>query len=203
MLTFTLFFLVVTTLFPDNSAGFPVPDTGITKCIDDQGAQIPCPKAGSPFYGQDANYGPGTMSFVNNGDGTITDTNTSLMWELKSKADGVTDVNNPNDSDNTYQWDSLPQNFISKLNQIRYAGYNDWRLPSTRELASILDLSKPEPGPVIDLSFFLHCAQGGFWSSNIDAADVSKAWVIYFNTAMDDTQKKTSSFFVRAVRGVY
>lgn len=200
---YTLSLLVIVTLFSDDSAAFPVPDTGVTQCYNDSGTQIPCPTEGNQFYGQDANYGPGTMSFVNNGDGTVTDNSTSLMWEMKNKADGIADVNNPNDSDNTYQWDSLPQEFIAKLNQIRYAGYNDWRLPSARELASILDLSKAAPGPMVDLSFFSHCAQGGYWSSDLKAGDTTKAWVIYFDTALDGTPAKTESFSARAVRGGY
>ncbi|MBF0259836.1 MAG: hypothetical protein HQK62_13570 [Desulfamplus sp.] len=34
---------------------YRVPDTGITKCYDNS-REIPCPKQGQPFYGQDAQY---------------------------------------------------------------------------------------------------------------------------------------------------
>jgi len=202
-LAFAGFFLIGLTLYADISVGFPVPDTGVTECYDDLGNQITCPVEGNPFYGQDANYGPGIMSFVNNGDGTVTDNNTSLMWETKGGSDGISNVNNPNDIDNIYQWNSLSQDFISKLNQLKYGGYDDWRLPSAKELVSILDFSKPVPGPTVDLSYFTYCARGGYWSSDLDAVDAGMAWVVYFDTGLDDTQAKTSSFSARAVRAGY
>ncbi len=40
--------------------------------------------------------------FVDNGDGTICDHQTGLMWEKKDAADGVVDLNNPHDVDNLY-----------------------------------------------------------------------------------------------------
>ena len=42
--------------------------------------------------------------FIDNGNGTITDTRTRLTWEKKNGADGVADPGNPHDVDNTYTW---------------------------------------------------------------------------------------------------
>src|SRR6266446_8828956 len=42
--------------------------------------------------------------FVDNGDGTVTDNQTGLMWEKKENLDGTTDVSNQHDADNPYQW---------------------------------------------------------------------------------------------------
>ena len=42
--------------------------------------------------------------FVDNGDGTITDRQTCLVWEKKNDAGGGANVANPHDVDNTYTW---------------------------------------------------------------------------------------------------
>jgi len=51
-------FTLQTSLF-----AFPIPDTGQTKCYDNE-KEIPCPKEGEPFYGQDANYTINPMSYT-------------------------------------------------------------------------------------------------------------------------------------------
>ena len=111
--------------------GYTIPDTGVTYCVDNSGSQIACPQASAPYYGQDAQYGPGAMSFSVNGNGTATDNNTGLMWEIKDAADGATDSLNPNDADNTYTWSDI-QIFVDKLNAISHAGYTDWRIPTPK-----------------------------------------------------------------------
>ena len=58
------------------SEAFNLPDTGQTKCYDSAGAEIPC--AGT---GQDGAYTINPMSFTDNDNGTVTDNNTSLMWQ--------------------------------------------------------------------------------------------------------------------------
>lgn len=46
----------------------------------------------------------GEGRFIDNGDGTITDRRTNLMWEKKVKLDGSDDLANPHDADNEYVW---------------------------------------------------------------------------------------------------
>src|SRR5262249_57053434 len=68
--------------------------TGQTQCWDTTGTVIPC--AGT---GQDGELQKGlARAYVDNGDGTITDTKTGLMWEKQSD-DGTL-----NDKDNVYTW---------------------------------------------------------------------------------------------------
>src|SRR5262245_27270599 len=42
--------------------------------------------------------------FVDNGDGTVTDQTTGLVWENKENQDGIADFADPHDADNTYTW---------------------------------------------------------------------------------------------------
>lgn len=74
--------------FRCNSAlAYRLPDSGQTKCYDILGSEIvPCPAPGQSYYGQDGNYRGPQMAFEDNGDGTVTDLNTGLMWEKRVTA---------------------------------------------------------------------------------------------------------------------
>ena len=113
-------------------AGLPgLPDTGQTICHDDQGAPIDC--ASDTCAGQDAFNATGCPPegrFVDNGDGTLTDTCTGLMWE-KDAGNGGNDL----------AWCAA----LAYCDGLELAGYEDWRLPSIRELHSIVDYGRLEP----------------------------------------------------------
>jgi Protein of unknown function (DUF1566)/Viral BACON domain len=195
----------------------PVPDTGQTKCYDVAGNVITCPSPGQALYGQDGNYSIYPMSFTKlDGSGNalpdsatswvmVKDNVTGLVWEMKNSKDGKTDYNNPHDADNTYTWyDSNPatnggnagtpgagtdtEDFIKALNDARYGGYSDWRMPTIKELAYIVNYSIPYPGPTIDTGYFPNTAASWYWSSTTYA----------YNTY---NYNKFDSNYVRAVRG--
>ncbi len=71
------------------------------------------------------NQGYGKNHFVNNNDGTITDTATGLMWQTV-------------DSDKGMNW----QDALTYSNNLTLGGYDDWRLPNAKELQSIVDYSR-------------------------------------------------------------
>ncbi len=125
-----------------------LPDTGQTKCYDDT-QEISCPQPGGPFYGQDAQYVTNPQSYTKldaNGndlpDGTpwpwvmVRDNVTGLIWEVKTDDDSI------HDKDNTYTWERA-MDFGTTLNAVQFGGCSDWRLPTAKELASIVDSSVP------------------------------------------------------------
>ena len=63
--------------------------------------------------------------FVDNGDGTITDRATGLMWEQKGSK-----------RETSYYY---VKKYVKKLNKKKFAGYSDWRLPTIEELYSLLE----------------------------------------------------------------
>ncbi len=74
------------------------------------------------------NTGYGQNSFVDNGDGTITDRATGLMWAQNDSGAGL-------DWEEALVW-------VETRNASSYLGYNDWRLPNAKELQSIVDYSR-------------------------------------------------------------
>ena len=66
---------------------YKVVDTGQMKCYNNS-AEITTPSPGQSFYGQDANYTGNTPSYTDNGDGTVSDLVTGLMWQKSPDMDG-------------------------------------------------------------------------------------------------------------------
>lgn len=84
--------------------------------------------------------------FVDNGDGTLTDRTTGLMWRKDS-------------SPRLYQY-LWAEKYIAEMNDEKFAGYDDWRIPTLEELCSLLEQKKNEKGlhmsPLFDDTQSLH-----------------------------------------------
>jgi len=148
-----------------------------------------------------------TLSYTDNGDGTITDNNTGLTWEKKSD-DGTI-----HDKDTSYSWENAFAVHVAGLNTANFAGHNDWRLPNVKELQSIVNYQVPFPGPVVSSAFNTGCTPGAtvlagsccgatdYWSSTTDAFDSDFAWTVIFHFGEVDQEGKNQISHVRAVRG--
>ena len=120
-------------------------------------------------------------AYVDNGDGTVTDTSTSLMWQ---KATSYT------------YWEQA----LSYCENLSLAGYNDWRLPTIKELQSLVDYSRVHPA--INTTFFPDTISSVYWSSTSSEDYPYSAWEIDFSGGyVWITQKDHIAFYVRAVRG--
>ena len=122
---------------------YPIVDTGQDKTYDNTSEIIP-PAEGEAFFGQDAQIDGNQPSYVDNGDGTVTDLVTGLMWQ---------------------QGDSGKMTYseaVAMADSFALAGYTDWRLPTIKELYSLIDFSgedvSPEASaannPFIDTAYF-------------------------------------------------
>jgi uncharacterized protein DUF1566/type IX secretion system substrate protein len=98
---------------------YPIVETGVYDFYNNS-AIISAPLEGQPFYGQDATYTGSQPSYTDNGDGTIIDNVTGLMWEQ--------------DMGNTITYDEA---FI-KAGTSSLGGYSDWRVPTIKELYSLI-----------------------------------------------------------------
>ncbi|WP_027185371.1 DUF1566 domain-containing protein [Desulfovibrio inopinatus] len=158
-----------------------LPDTGVTKCYNGD-SQISCPSQGEAFYGQDAQYNPVAQqqSFTDNGDGTVTDNITGLVWAQDDDGEGHT-------------WYEA----VEYCDALTLGGFSDWRLPTTNEFINLADFSRYSP-PVPPYFYF---TTGWYWTSNSVASDDSLAWKIGFNATLDQHHtSKTSYYRIRCVR---
>ena len=80
LFTLSLLSLIAAPLHAQDSLPYEIVDTGQILFYNNS-AEITEPAAGSNFYGQDAHYDENQPAYQNNGDGTITDLNTGLMWQ--------------------------------------------------------------------------------------------------------------------------
>ena len=99
----------------------PVVDTGQRRCYGN-GPEIAYPQAGGAYHGQDGQYAGNTPTYKDNGDGTVTDRVTGLMWQ---KTPDV--VKRTQDDAETH------------ARRLKLAGRDDWRLPTIKELFSLAD----------------------------------------------------------------
>ncbi|MFP4446127.1 MAG: DUF1566 domain-containing protein [Desulfosudaceae bacterium] len=130
--------------------------------------------------------------FTDNGDDTVTDHDTGLMW-AKYTAD--TDDDGDVDSNDQVNW----QDALDWCENLSLAGYDDWRLPTKKELRSIVDYDTSEPA--IDTTYFPNTMSWIYWTSTTDAYNRDNAWLVYFSVGYDGNNLKSNTYYVRAVRG--
>ena len=159
---------------------YHLPDTGQTKCYDNSG-EIACPKPGESFYGQDGNYKGAQPAYKDNGDDTVTDLNTFLMWQQDD--DGV-----------QRDWQSA----MDYCGSLQLAGYADWRLPSDVELMSIVIYGNYNPA--INTEYFPNCRSSYYWSGSTYAYNQPYAWDVDFSGGSVYYDGKTNDYYVRCVR---
>jgi len=133
----------------------------------------------------------GVNEFVENGDGTVTDKATGLMWEQSDSGSGM-------------NWEDA----LIYAEKATTGDYDDWRLPNIKELQSIVDYNRSPSasnsenmGPAIDINYFnisqlesdttkTNPDYGYFWSSTSayfggDSTEYYYAWYVAFGTAVD------------------
>ena len=109
--------------------GYPIVDTGQVRCYDSRN-ETRYPEPNQPFFGQDAQYAGNRPSYKGNGDGTVTDLNTGLMWQADPGAKMTF------------------RQALAGASKCRLAGHRDWRLPTIKELYSLILFSGTDPDPM-------------------------------------------------------
>jgi hypothetical protein len=132
-------------LFPVTLAqAYTVVDTGQTKCYDNH-IEIDAPSAGEVFYGQDAQHDGSQPSYTLSNDGlTVYDNHTRLTWQKSPDMDGDGDI----DADDKLSY-SEAMAYADHLNTLSFGGYTDWRLPTIKELYSLIGFNGTDPSGAI------------------------------------------------------
>jgi hypothetical protein len=165
------------------------------------------------------NCPPPGPRFIDNANGTVTDTRTGLMWEKKSADSGI------HDQDATYTWSTgsgtpdgtVFSSFLPVLNEAPcFAGHCDWRLPTLTELQSLADYARF--APAVDPIFNTACAPSCtvltcsctdfsgiyYWSSTPEAdtsSSPANAWGVEFDFGTVNRINEALPAHARAVRG--
>ena len=124
---------------------------------------------GEDYYGQDGHYHSemNQPDLVVNGDGTVTDNLTQLMWtRCAAGQNQLSCSGNP-----TY---INHDDAIIYCQDLDFAGYDDWSLPSVVEMIHVANYSIDNS--VLDPVIFPNVPGEYFWTSDVYADDSSQAW---------------------------
>ena len=151
-------------------------------------APAPVPKTGeiiSYAPGDDGDLQAGVEwpvpRFIDNGNGTVTDRLTMLMWTQNTHA--IADTT----------WSAG----VQACNDLVFAGYDDWRMPNIREIASLFDfgtMDLPAGHPFIDPGLMK-------WTSNTVHGNPYDAWGLQEVLHYNNYRKDTAILSVWPVRG--
>ncbi|MEO5330685.1 MAG: DUF1566 domain-containing protein [Magnetococcus sp. YQC-5] len=130
--------------------------------------------------------------FKDNGNGTVTDNLTGLIW-----------LKNAN-CFNEQTWD----NALAKANTLASgacglsdgSGAGDWRLPNRKELRSLVDYGRIDPALPTGHPF-VGAQSDGYWSSTTRADGTSRAWLVYLSYGDVGVNGKTTTYYVWPIRG--
>lgn len=138
--------------------------------------------------------------FKDNGNGTVTDGLTGLIWLKNGQctqffSGDTTGLNYRPWADAIDAANQLASGYCGLLDGSK-AG--DWRLPNRKELDSLLDLGRAYPAlPAgCPLTNF-----GSFWSSTTNVASTGRAWLVDLQSGDVFNDPKSDTYYVRAVRG--
>lgn len=126
--------------------------------------------------------------FQDNGDGTVTDLATGLVW--KQCAEGLSGADCSTGNAILFTWQQALQHTASN---------SGWRLPNKNELASLVERRCYDPA--INIRFFPHTPSSIFWCSSPYARSSSRAWSVALRYGHVESNSKNDAHYVRMVQG--
>lgn len=150
----------------------------------------------------------------------VSDHSTGLVWEVKTEDRGLRDAENfyswynPNHVDNG-GFSGQPNHgkcrggiscdthaYIAAVNKMKLCGFSDWRLPTRRELMTLVQyrLGTKNKG-LIDKRYFPAGTSDWYWSADTDSSNARYAWYVLYYNGRDMKAPKTEAKRIRLVRG--
>ncbi|MBF0537120.1 MAG: DUF1566 domain-containing protein [Nitrospirae bacterium] len=135
--------------------------------------------------------------FTSNGDSTMTDTLTGLVWPTDGGSPTVGSCSGFTTTGTTFQG---ALDYVACLNTVKYLGYNDWRLPNVNEMASLVNSGQVDQSGWLNTHGFVNVNYFNYWSSTTGASNTSNAWIVGMADGYVSTNSKTISNYVWPVR---
>lgn len=139
-----------------------------------------------------------TERFEDNGDGTVTDRQSKLMWTRCSAGQKWT-AGNCSGMAGSYAWNAAEE-LVSEVNLAGTYFYSDWRVPQLRELSMLVE--RRCSNPRVNLIVFPNTPSGLYWTatSRPGTRDQAFAYVLDFGNEGIDYRAKDQQSYVRLVR---
>lgn len=150
----------------------------------------------------------------------VRDLKTGLVWETKTAAPGLHHAGHTytwyapdNEHDSGHDYRGTPNGgqcagsecdiaaYVQAVNAEGWCGFNDWRMPTKDEFATISDPRPPLKHPTIDPEYFPDTRVGEYWTANDYAFKHDAAWAWHFEFSHDRVDWKHTPKYVRLVRG--
>lgn len=127
---------------------------------------------------------PNAASYTDNGDGTVTDKVTGLMWQQATSG--------------PYNWTEA----AAHCPTLTLAGHNDWRLPAWIELLSLLDYSivSDETKPMVNATYFPTAVSNAYWTSTPMDSTPPSQWSVDTHWSSGSLDASTSLGYTMCVR---
>ena len=137
--------------------------------------------------------------YIDNGDNTVTDKATGLMWKQCSEGQSTTTSACDTGTLSVYTWQEALQQAEALNSGGGFAGYTDWRLPNRNELATLVE--RQCWSPALNTSLFPGTGTSTYWTSSPHATFSDRAWFVGFSGGGLHGGYKSSERVVRLVRG--
>jgi regulation of enolase protein 1 (concanavalin A-like superfamily) len=191
------FALLVVILFTSaglQAAAIQLPKTGQTSCWDDSGNVIACTGTGQDGEKQTGAAWP-TPRFLDNGNGTITDNFTGLVWLKNANCQGIMSWQQALDASNTLASGSCGLTDGSTAGQ--------WRLPNRRELLSLQSYQQANGTTWLSSQGFSNAQSDWYWTSDTYLQAPGQKWLVHtVGAAWTQSEVPAASgYFVLPVRG--
>ena len=174
-----------------------LPMTGQTTCWDSAGIAIDCRGTGQDGDTPDGVAWP-AQRFIGNGDGTVTDTLTDLVWLQNADCYGATGWQQALDNA------KLVGNDVCGLSDGSIPG--EWRLPNRNEMLSIISYQSNDGAAWLNSQGFTGGVHGWYWTSDTYAPEPANKWVVHtvgdaLSNASPEVSPDSHALYVRDLAG--
>jgi len=130
---------------------------------------------------------------------------TGRIWETKTNVGDFRDGNIGfpwTEGSNTQckQGVCTVDQYVAKVNEMRLCGFDDWRMPTKKELKKLRDKKQVYPNPKINIRFFPNTGNRYYWSGTTHKHNNNSAWFVFFSDGSSYFDIKTNPMSIRLVR---